>query len=165
MAEPFHAPQGPYSAEGRPGPAVAAPAPPRADERWRARTVEALPGTGFALVQLEVPPVTSGLAVGGLIAGVAGVLASTLVLCFGLTFAGDGTGLWVGGAFALLAGLFSLAGLGLGLGARRQIARSGSTGRIRFTGRGVAIAALVCGAAGLLLTVLALALTAVVQFS
>ncbi len=162
MTEQFHGPQGPYSVEGGPGPAVA---PPRADERWRARSVEAVPGTGFGLVQLEVPPVTSGLAVGGLIAGVAGVLASTLVLCFGLTLAGDGTGLWVGGAFALLAGLFSLAGLGLGLGARRQIARSGGTGRIRFTGRGVAIAALVCGGAGFLLTVLALGLTAVVQFA
>lgn len=152
MTEPYHA-----------SPPAQAPVPPPVGERWRARSVEAVPGTGFGLVQLEVRPVTSGFAVGGLIAGIGGVLASTLVLCFGLTGAGSGWGLTAAGAFALLAGAISLAGLGLGLGARRQIRSSGATGRIRFTGRGTALAAIVCGATGAGLTLLSLGLTLLIQ--
>lgn len=170
MTEPFHAPQGPYSIGVPPSdgpPVAAAPVPPRADERWRARSVEPVPGTGFGLVQLQVPPVTSGFAVGGLIAGIGGVLASLLVLCFGLTGAPESWGLVVAGAFAILAGAVSLAGLGLGLGARRQIRRSAAANirGIRFAGRGVAIAAISCGAAGVGLTLLFLLLTALVQLS
>jgi hypothetical protein len=93
------------------------------------------------------------------------VLASTLVLCFGLVGARDGWGLLVAGAFAILAGAISLAGLGLGVGARWQIRRAGATGTMRFTGRGVAIAAICCGAAGVALTLLSLVLTAVVEFA
>jgi hypothetical protein len=160
-ALPAPYPAGAYPARG----AGMAPVPPPADERWRASSVEPVPGTAFGLVRLEVPPLRSGFAIGGLVAGISGVLASTLVLCFGLTGAQGGWGLIVAGAFAILAGAISLAGLGLGLGARRQIRRSGATGRIRFTGRGVAIAAISCGAAGLALTLLSLALALVVQIA
>ncbi|GAA0795319.1 hypothetical protein [Spirilliplanes yamanashiensis] len=168
--EGYHSPPGPYSVDPAGPPAVPpvqpAPArPPAADERWRPRSVSAVPGTPFGLVELEVPPVTSGYAIGGLVAGIGGVLASTLVLCFGVAGASDGWGLIAAGAFALLAGAVSLAGLGLGVGARRQIRRAAGTGTIRFTGRGPALAAIVCGAAGLLLTLLSLGLTALVQLS
>ena len=43
-----------------------------------------VPGTEFGLVQLRVVPITSGLAIGSLIAGIASILVSFLVLCFGL---------------------------------------------------------------------------------
>ena len=175
--EGYTSPPGPYSVDPA-GPPVStqmpqpiqqpmqpAARPPAADERWRPRSVSAVPGTPYGLVELEVPPVTSGYAIGGLIAGIGGVLASTLVLCFGVAGASDGWGLVAAGAFALLAGAVSLAGLGLGVGARRQIRRAAGTGTIRFTGRGVALAAIVCGAAGLLLTLLSLGLTALVQLS
>ncbi len=149
------------SAYGRPAASPVAP-PPR--EAWgRPKRVEPVPGTGFGVVHLEVRPMTSGLAVGALVAGIGSILVSLLVLCFGLVGAGDGWGGWVAGAFALLATLTGLAGAGLGLAGMRQIRRSGRPPAIRFTGRGLAVAGLSCGAAGLGITVLSLALTLVVQ--
>jgi hypothetical protein len=54
----------------------------------------------------------------------------------------------VSGAFAILAGLLGLAGVGLGLVATRLIKAS----RGRITGRGVAVSGIVCGGSGVVLT-------------
>ena len=78
-------------------------APPAANDQWRPARVDVLPGTGFALVQLQVPPISSGLATGSLLAGIGSILVSLLVFCFGLSGASSGWGGWVGGAFTLLA--------------------------------------------------------------
>src|SRR5215207_5765501 len=76
----------PVTMAGPPPPA----APPRPKEAWTPERVEPVAGTEFALVQLRVAPITSGLATGSLIAGIASILVSTLVLCFGLIGLSDG---------------------------------------------------------------------------
>ncbi|MEV4760251.1 DUF4190 domain-containing protein [Micromonospora sp. NPDC049559] len=136
-------------------PAAVPPPPPR-DSRQAPRRVEAVPGTHFALVHLDVPPVTSGLAIGSLVVGIASILVAVLVACFGV--AGPSAG-WVAGAFAVLGGLASAAAIVLGLLGLRQIRRVGPPPAIRFTGRGLAIAGLACGGAGLVATVLAFAIS------
>ncbi|MFC0526493.1 hypothetical protein [Phytohabitans kaempferiae] len=141
-------------------PPGAVPPPPR--EAWLApRRVEAVPGTNFAVVHLDVPPTTSGLAVGSLVAGIGSVTVSLLVACFGLAGASNGWGAWVAGAFAMIAGLTGAAGVVLGVLGMRQIRRAVSG--IRLTGRGVAIAGLVCGAAGLGLTLLGFGASLLIQ--
>jgi hypothetical protein len=55
----------------------------------------------------------------------------------------------VSGAFAVLAALTGLAGVGLGLAALRQIRRAAG----RVSGRGLAISGIACGGSGFLLTV------------
>lgn len=139
--------------------------PPSAGDRWKPARVEPVAGTDFALIQLQVPPISSGLATGSLIAGIGSILVSVLVFCFGLSGASDGWGGWVGGAFALLAVLAGAGAIALGLVATRQIRRPVEPGGIRFTGRGRAIAGISCGGAGAGIALLALALTLVLQFS
>jgi hypothetical protein len=139
--------------------------PPPTDGHWRPARVEPVPGTQYGLVQLEVPPVASGLASGSLIAGIASVLVSVLVLCFGAAGSSAGWGGWVAGAFALLAVLIGGGAMAVGLVATRQIRRSGAEGRVRFTGRGTAVAGISCGAAGVGIALLALALSLVLQLS
>jgi hypothetical protein len=151
----------PATMTGSPPP-VAAPKP---HEAWTPERVEPVAGTEFALVQLKVVPLTSGLATGSLIAGVAAVLVSTLVLCFGLYGQSAGWGAVVAGAFALLGVLVGGGSVGLGLAARRQIRRSGQDGRVRFVGGGLAKAGISCGAAGLGIAVLTLLLVVVLQVS
>ncbi|WP_232234566.1 hypothetical protein [Actinoplanes sp. N902-109] len=124
-----------------------------------------MPGTEFGLVQLRVPPITSGLAVGALGAGIVAILVATLVLCFGVAGASDGWGALVGGAFALLSVLAGGGATAAGLAARRQILRSGQGGRIRFSGGGVALAGIWCGAAGAGIAVLTLLLAVVLSSS
>jgi hypothetical protein len=160
------APQGvpAFRATGGPFPPAAVP-PPAPGDRWRPARVEPVAGTEFGLVQLQVPPIASGLATGSLIAGIASVLVSFLVLCFGLSGASDGWGGWVAGAFALLAVLAAGGAIALGLIAVRQIRGSAEPGRVRFTGRGRAIAGISCGGAGAGIALVALALTLVLQFS
>ncbi|RLP86355.1 hypothetical protein EAD89_21315, partial [Micromonospora sp. BL4] len=63
--------------------------------------MESVSGTPFGVVYLDVPPVTSGLAVGALVAGIASILVSLLVICFGALGANAG-GVWASGAFAVL---------------------------------------------------------------
>jgi hypothetical protein len=138
---------------------------PKPSEAWVPERVEPVPGTEFALVQLKVVPITSGLATGSLIAGIASILVSTLVLCFGLVGLSDGWGAVVAGAFALLGVLVGGGAVGVGLAARRQIKRSGQDGKVRFVGRGVATAGISCGAAGLGIAALTLLLVVVLQFS
>jgi len=129
--------------------------------------VDPVAGTEFALVQLQVPPIASGQATGSLIAGIGSILVALLVLCFGLTGSSGAQdwGGWVAGAFTVLGVLVGAGAVALGLVARRQIRRSGRPGRIRFTGRGAAVAGICCGAAGAGISLLSLALTLVLLLS
>ncbi|MDT5042795.1 MAG: hypothetical protein QOE51_3780 [Actinoplanes sp.] len=138
--------------------------PPSAGDRWRPARIEVVPGTEFALVQLQVPPISSGLATGSLLAGIGSILVSLLVFCFGLSGASAGWGGWVGGAFTVLAVLAGGGAVAVGLLATRQIRRSAEPGRIRFTGRGRAVAGISCGGAGAGIALLGLALTLVLQY-
>lgn len=149
---------------GRAAPAWPPVAPTPPEGAWRPERFEAVPGTGFAVAHLAVQPVASGLAIGALMAGIASILVSMLVLCFGLSGAEEGWGAWVAGAFAVLAGLAGLAGVGLGLAARRQIRQSTRQPTMRFTGHGLAVGGISCGGTGLGLTLLSLALVLVLQF-
>ena len=110
-------------------------------------------------------PITSGLAVGSLIAGIGSILVSFLVLCFGVWGANGGWGGWVSGAFTLLSVVVGAGAITLGLVSRRQIRRSGHTGQVRFTGGGMAIGGLSCGCAGAGIALLSLALALVLQLS
>ena len=155
---------------GRPpagAPPYRVPAPPPRDS-WRGPTrVEPLPGTTFALGYLSVPPAVSGMAVGSLVVGIASLLVTTLVACFGFSGARAGWGGWVAGAFAVLAGLLGLAGVALGAASLRQIRRGAAPGAAeadRRTGRGLAVSGLSCGATGAGLTVLVLGSVLAVQF-
>ncbi|HEX8628532.1 MAG TPA: hypothetical protein VF755_10225 [Catenuloplanes sp.] len=156
----------PYPSPGQPPAAVAgwppvAPAPREA--AWRTERIEAVPGTPFGVAHLALRPVVSGPAIGALIAGIASILVSLLVLCFGLSGSQEDWGGWVAGAFAVLAGLAGLAGVVIGLGAVRQIRRSNHSPTIRFTGRGLAISGVSCGGVGLGITLVSLALALSLQ--
>ncbi|WP_231929824.1 hypothetical protein [Micromonospora inositola] len=142
----------------RPGPV---PPPPREPARPPKR-VDPLPGTPFGVVHLDVPPVTSGLAVGSLVTGIAAILVSLLVLCFGIA-GPDYGGAWAAGAFTVLGALAGTAAIVAGLLARRQIRRAAPPPAVRFTGNGLAVAGLSCGGVGLLLSLLGLGLALVVQ--
>jgi hypothetical protein len=117
-----------------------------------------VPGTDFGLAYFSVPPTVSGQAVGSLVAGILSIVVALIVGCFGVAGAQAGWGLIVAGAFAVLAVAAGLAALGLGWFSTRQIA--GAAGRL--TGRGMALAGMSCGAAGLGLTVVALVLSLVI---
>jgi hypothetical protein len=139
-----------YYAPGQP--AVPVPVPPvpaqRPDARGGPVRVEAVPGTEFGVAIASVPPTFSGQATGSLVAGIGSIAVSLAVGCLGLVGGPDGWGVLVSGAFAILAGLMGLAGIGLGLVAVRLIKAS----RGRFTGRGVAISGVACGGTGVVLT-------------
>ena len=143
----------------------AVPPPPPNGGGWQPERVDMVPGTEFGLVQLRVEPITSGLAIGSLLAGVAAIAVSLLVLCFGLVGAQGGWGALVAGAFTLLSLLAGGGAVAVGLVARRQIRNSGRTGQVRFTGRGLAIAGISCGAAGAGIALVSLALALMLQFS
>jgi hypothetical protein len=143
---------------------AAVPPPPPAG-RWQPERVDPLPGTEFGLVQLRVDPITSGLAIGSLLAGIGSILVATLVFCFGLAGSSASWGGWVSGAFTVLALAAGGGAVAIGLVSRRQIRRSGQTGRVRFTGRGLAIAGISCGAAGAGIAAVGLALAILLQVS
>lgn len=136
-----------YPPSGPPVPRDAYQAPSR---------VEPVPGTPFGLAYLNVPPGMSGPAVGSLVTGIASILVSFVVICFGVAGASGGWGGWVAGAFAVLAVVAGLAAVGLGLTGLRQLRRARAYGTIRVTGRGLAISGLSCGAVGIGITLLAL---------
>jgi len=144
-------------------PAAVPPPPPSG--RWRPERVDAVPGTDFGLVQLRVEPITSGLAIGSLIAGIGSILVSLLVLCFGLAGSAEGWGGWVSGAFTLLSLAAGGGAITIGAVSRRQIRRSGRTGQVRFTGAGLGMAGIVCGSIGSGIALLSLALALVLQLS
>lgn len=131
--------------------------PPTDDQRRPPKRVEMVPGTPFGVVHLDVAPVTSGLAIGALVAGVASVLVSLLVICFGVSFKDDG-GAWASGAFAVLGVLAGVAAIVTGLLGQRQIRRPAAPPAVRFTGHGLAVAGISCGVAGGVLSLLGLGL-------
>jgi hypothetical protein len=163
------APQG-YAPAAGPGWGVPAgggwgamPPPPREPVRPPKR-VDPVPGTPFGLVYLDVPPVTSGLAVGSLVAGVASILVSLLVACFGIGGRNWG-GAWAAGAFTVLGVLAGVAAIVAGSLGLRQIRRPAPPPAVRFTGRGLALAGVSCGVVGLVLSLLALVVALVLQFA
>ncbi|MGS2613676.1 hypothetical protein ACVCAH_03975 [Micromonospora sp. LZ34] len=119
--------------------------------------MDPVPGTPFAVVHLDVPPVTSGLAVGSLVAGIAAIGVSVLVFCFGAIGSSTG-GVWASGAFTVLGVLAGTGAAVAGLLGLRQIRRPAAPPAVRFTGRGLAVAGISCGASGLGLSLLGLAL-------
>jgi hypothetical protein len=155
-----------------PGPAAYPPPPPfgppphwspvhESVSGWEVERVDVVSGTDFGLVQVRVVPITSGLAIGALVAGIGSILVSVLVACFG--FGGAGT--WVAGAFTLLSVLAGGGAVTAAVIAKRQIRRSGGPDRVRFTGSGLATAGIACGGAGAGISLLALLLGFVVQAS
>ena len=149
----------------QPYPYSATPPPPPPSGRWLPERVDVVPGTEFGLIQLRVEPITSGLAIGSLLAGIAAIVVSLIVLCFGLIGAEPGWGALVAGAFTLLSVLGGVGAIVVGLVARRQIRSSGTSGQVRFTGGGIAIAGISCGAAGAGIALAALTLAIVLQLS
>ncbi|MEU1684527.1 hypothetical protein [Micromonospora sp. NPDC005707] len=139
------------------------PPPPREAPRPPKR-VDAVAGTPFGVVHLDVPPVTSGLAIGSLVIGIASILVSLLVLCFGVAGPNYG-GAWAAGAFTVLGVIAGTAAVVAGLLARRQIRRPAPPPAVRFTGRGLAVAGLSCGGVGLLVSLAGLVLALVVQIT
>ncbi|WP_230687118.1 DUF4190 domain-containing protein [Catellatospora vulcania] len=114
--------------------------------------LEVVPGTPYGLAVLGAPKTASGVAASALVAGVGSVLVSLVVWCFGVAGAQQGWGGLVAGAFAVLSILLGAAGVLLGWLGMRQIRLAAGN----LTGRGVAIAGLVCGAVGLLLAAVGL---------
>jgi hypothetical protein len=115
------------------------------------------------LAIFATPAATSGPAVGGLVAGVAAVLVSFVVGCFGITDllarGGGGTEGWgalVGGAFAVLTGFLGAAGIGLGLVGLRQSRRTVPAVDREVRGRGLAITGIACGGTGIAIAVCSL---------
>jgi hypothetical protein len=133
-----------HQAVRSPGPAPVV-TPPR---------IEPVAGTEYGLAYYSVPPVVSGQAVGSMVAGILSIVVSLVVGCFGISGARAGWGPLVAGAFAVLAGVAGVTAIALGWFSTRQITGSGG----RLVGRGMAIAGMCCGAAGLVLTVVAMAL-------
>ena len=97
-----------------------------------------MPGTAYRLAIVGRRP-PSGPASASLPLGIASILVSFVVICFAAVGAQDG---WAGvaGAFALLAGLPASRRSALGTVGLRQVRRATAV-----TGRGVAIAGIVCG--------------------
>jgi hypothetical protein len=91
------------------------------------------------------------------VAGIAAILMSFVVACFGLVGASQGWGLGVSGAFVALGLFIGLGAIGLGVFGLRQVRHAQGT----VTGRGMAIAGLSCGGTGVGLTVLAFVLAVV----
>jgi hypothetical protein len=149
---------------GPPQPGYGPPPIPR-DAYQAPSRVEPVAGTPFGLAYLNVPPGTSGPAVGSQVAGIASILVSVVVLCFGLAGASGGWGGWVAGAFAVLAVVLGLAGIGLGLAGMRQVRREPAPGTVRVSGRGLAVAGVSCGSAGIAITLFALVAVLLVQFA
>jgi hypothetical protein len=165
---PYPVPAAPYSGPAPyPVPAAPYPGPPPGARRTGAQPAGALPrpvrvdpvpGTNFGVAYPGVPPTVSGLAIGAMVAGIGSVLVATLVFCFGLAGAQATWGVLVAGAFAVLAGLVGAAAVVSGLVAVRQIRRSAGA----WTGRGMAVAGVSCGA-GVGLTILGFVLAALLS--
>lgn len=139
--------------------------PPPRDAARKPTRVEPVPGTPFGLAIYHAPPAAAGPAVGSMVAGIAAIGVSLVVGCLGLLDAAataggqpGGWGLLVGGAFGALAGFLGLVAVALGVVGLRQtqLARQPAGEPVR--GRGMAIAGLCCGGAGMLVVVCALGL-------
>lgn len=169
--DPWARPPAPSGPAGTPptatpgwGPLPMVSPPPPRDALGQPRRVDAVPGTPFGVVHLDVPAVTSGLAVGSLVAGIVSILVSLLVVCVGMAGA-DGDGAWAAGAFTVLGALTGAGAVGAGLLGLRQISRPMPPPAVRFAGRGLGWAGVSCGGAGLLLNVGGLGLVLLVALS
>jgi hypothetical protein len=130
--------------------------------------VNAIPGTPFGVVTLDVPPATSGPAIGALVAGIAAILVSFVVVCFGLAGAQGGWGVLAAGAFTLLALVAAAGAVVLGVAARRQIRQArqlGPESALRYAGRGLATSGQVCGLVGLGVTLAGFVASVLIQLS
>ena len=107
-------------------------------------------GTPFGVAIVGVPSTTSGPATASLVAGVGSILVAFVVGCFGAIGATSGWGPAVSGAFAVLAVVIAVAALLLGRAGLRQVRRRSPWQPV--SGRGLAIAGLICAATGLALT-------------
>lgn len=123
------------------------PAPSRSVSR-----AEPIPGTSLGVLYIGVPARASGVGIGSMVAGIASVLVSFLVGCFGLLGAADGWGAAVAGAFTVLAVLLGLGGVGLGVAGMRQVRRSAGA----VSGKGFAITGISCGGIGVTIALLGL---------
>jgi hypothetical protein len=117
------------------------------------------------VVTLDVPPVTSGLAIGALVAGIASVLVSFVVVCFGVAGAPYGWGALAAGAFTLLAVVAAAGAIVLAVAARRQINQVGPAAAIRYAGKGIATSGLVTGLVGLAITLVGFGLALLLQLT
>jgi len=121
-----------------------APRPPVIN-RW-----QPVGGTPFALAYVKVPTVTSGLATGSLIAGIASIGVALGMVCLGLAGASAGWGALVAGAFAILSLLLGIAAVAFGRSAKRTIRASAGS----MSGSGIATGGMTCGWIGVGLSVL-----------
>jgi hypothetical protein len=103
---------------------------------------------------LGVRPLASGQAIGSMIAGIASIIASGFFGLLGLVAASGGAALSIAPAFAFLGLVISGGAIGLGTVGLRQVRRSGG----RTSGRGMALAGIICGSIGAGFTLLGLLL-------
>ena len=163
--EPQYQPEPPYP----PGPGPVAtgphPTPPPPDAWQRPLRVEPVGGTPYALAILAPQVPTSGPAIGSLVCGIAGIVVAVVAGCLGIVGAQPGWGMWVTGAFAVLAGSLGVAGVGLGVVGIRQTRPPREPGVPAPKGRGTAVAGLVCGAVTAFLTFCSVGGTALIQYA
>lgn len=160
MSESPPPPQNPY---------YATPLPPQPPQQWGYQApgprpvtypapvrVEPVPGENFGLAILPAPGLMSGPAVSSLVAGIAAVLVSLVVWCFGLAGASAGWGGLVSGAFVVLATLLGLAAVIVGLISLRETSPRASANNGPVKGRGLGITGMVCGGVAILVALLGL---------
>lgn len=124
--------------------------PPVTRQAYRPARIDPLPGTPFGVMYPMLRPTVSGFGSGALVAGLAAVLVSFVVVCLGSAGAGRGWGALVSGAFAILAVLLGTAAIVAGVAGRRQASRSAGG----VTGGGLALSGLCCGASAIGVTLL-----------
>jgi hypothetical protein len=133
-------PSPPYGQRPQPGTTLPAPV-----------AFEPVAGTPFGVAIVGVPSRASGPATASLVTGIASLVVSFVVICFATLGVDQGWGPLVAGAFAVLAGFLGGASLLLGRYGLRQI--RASAGWSTVTGRGLALAGMICAACGLVFTV------------
>jgi hypothetical protein len=109
-------------------------------------------GSPYGVALVEVRPTPSGPAVASLVIGLATVLVSLVVAFFVVAGADSGWDAPVAGAFALLAVFAGVSATWLGWTAMARIRRGAAWGPV--SGRGVALAGLICGLVGVALAIL-----------
>jgi hypothetical protein len=115
----------------------------------------AMPGTPYRLALVGLPRTPSGPAAASLPLGIASILVSLVVICFAAVGARDGWGPAVAGAFALLSGFAGVGAIVLGQVGLRQTRMAPG----RITGRGPAIAGIVCAIVGLAFSAFAIVIS------
>jgi hypothetical protein len=146
-------PQTPWPQPAMPRPPVL-PGPPMVPGGFgfgvRPERIEAIPGTEFGLAYAAVYPISSGQAVGALVAGMGSIVVSFVTIAFGLGGSSAGWGPMVAGAFGILSILLGAAAICVG--ALTMKAVTAARGAVR--GRGLAKTGLICGIVGVSLTFL-----------